>query len=227
MAMLLPLVVKGVLVSENLVNLISGGDAATMSALRDACSAHVRGSGLDPAGDLSDLISEAVLSVLEGRADTIRAAAAAGFAATRRDRLDGQRVEFSYLSQSVRDDEGEVSTLGEVLADRTEARDEASRDPYAAIGTLARLAGQVRIRKGYRAHGAVMARGEANAMRGALNDADVLRALEAVGGRRYGYAAAMVRWFASEGIITTANAVRVAVFRALSRTERGWHSSRD
>jgi hypothetical protein len=220
--------VKGVLVSENLVNLISGGDAATMSALRDACSAHVRGSGLDPAGDLSDLISEAVLSVLEGRADTIKAAAAAGFAATRRDRLNGQRVEFSYLSQSVRDDEGEVSTLGDVLADRVAAPEvDFIAERAEALESLARAAGVVRVRKGYAAHGSVMARGEANALRGALNDADVLRALEAVGGRRYGYAAAMVRWFASEGIITTANAVRVAVFRALSRTERGWHSSRD
>jgi hypothetical protein len=72
----------------------------------------------------------------------------------------------------------------------------------------------------------VMARGAANAVRGALNDADTLRALEAVGGRRYGYAAAMVRWFASEGIITTANAVRVAVHRALARTEGGHHSDR-
>lgn len=214
--------------SENLVNLVSGGDAATMSALRDACSAHVRGSGLDPAGDLSDLVSEAVLSVLEGRADTIKGAAAAGFAATRRDRLNGQRVEYSYLSQVVRDDEGEVSTLGDVLADRVAAPDvDYVAERAEALESLARAAGVVRVRKGYAAHGAVMARGEANALRGALNDADVLRALEAVGGRRYGYAAAMVRWFASEGIITTANAVRVAVFRALSRTERGWHSSRD
>lgn len=211
--------------SENLRALVAAGDAATLAAVRTACRSFVRSGALAGAVDGDDLTSEAVLALLDGRADSVDAAARAAYAVCRFDRVDGQAVRFQYLSSVLGvNEDGTVDTLADLLPARDEAPD---RDPLAEIGTLARIAGEVRIRKGYAAHGEVMARGEANAVRGALNDADTLRALEAVGGRRYGYAAAMVRWFASEGIITTANAVRVAVHRALSRTERGKHSSRD
>jgi hypothetical protein len=210
---------------SHILDLIKRGDAATITAIREACS-RFWGSALDGSSDADDLVSEAVAAILNGDADTITDAARIAYNALRRDRIGGVNVGMEYFSQTITDGKGEPTTVGERLAETIADRSETGRDPYAEIATLARIAGQQRVRKGYAAHGAVMARGEANALRGALNDADVLRALEAVGGRRYGYAAAMVRWFAAEGIITTANAVRVAVHRALARTEGGHHSDR-
>lgn len=214
--------------SENLRALVSGGDAATLAAIREACRSFARSGSLDAAVSVDDLVSEAIVSVLDGRADSVDDAARAAFSVGRFDRLDGVAVRFQYLSSVLGENEdGTIDTLGDVLADRVTDRSSAGVDPATLdYDSLARAAGSVRVAKGYAAHGSVMARGAANAVRGALNDADTLRALEAVGGRRYGYAAAMVRWFASEGIITTANAVRVAVHRALSRTEGGHHSDR-
>lgn len=206
--------------------LILAGDSAAMSALRSECRSMIRGGGLDASADLDDFLSEAVAAVVGG-VDDCHAAALAGYAAVRRDRLGGSFVGFSYLSESATDEDGETRTLGDVLGDRIADRSSVAVNPADLdYDRLARTVGAVRVDRGYAAHGAVMARGAANAVRGALNDADVLRALEAVGGRRYGYAAAMVRWFAAEGIVTTTNAIHQAVFRALRRTEGGHHSSR-
>lgn len=214
---------------SHIVDSIKRGDAATIASIKDAC-ARFRGDALAGGYSAEDVVADAMLRILSGEADTIHRAARLAFAAHRAPRReDGDtRYGFQYLSAVVGEGEdGEDATVGSRLADSLADTSEGGRDPLATLSTLAVAAGAARVRKGYAAHGAVMARGEANAYRGAANDADILRALEAVGGRHYGYAAKIVGYLAAEGKTTTANAVRVAIHRALGRTERGKHSARD
>lgn len=211
---------------SHILSLIKSGDAATIAAIREAC-ARFWGSALDGSADADDMAMEAVAAILSGDADTITDAARIAYNTLRRDRVGGENVGMDYFSATIHDADGDTITIGDKVADTLADRSEAGRDPLAALAELTRAVATKRVADGYRAHGSVMARGEANARRGVANDADILRALEAVGGRHYGYAAKIVGWLAAEGKSTNANAVRVAVNRALNRTERGKHSSRD
>ena len=213
---------------SHIVDLIKRGDAATIAAIREAV-ARFWGSALQGSADADDLVSDAIVAILSGDADTITDAARIAYNGNRRDRVGGENVGMDYFSATIHDADGDTITIGDKVADTLADRSEAGRDPLAMLSVLATMAGEKRQRDVVRSHGssAYVLGGLPNTMRGAANDADILRALEAVGGRHYGYAAKVVAYLADEGKRTNANAVRVAVKRAIDRTEGGKHSSRD
>lgn len=179
--------------------------------------------------DREDLAQDALMILATDPAATVAAAVRAAYNANREERLgDGAAVRFSYFSQAVSGEDGEVSDLGSVLADKVADTGAAVRGADAERSALVAAVAAVRHSHTVAAHGAELAaRGAANGARGVANDAAILAELEAVGGAHYGYAAKVAANLRKRGIRTTANAVRIAVNRAKARTEGGAHSSRD
>lgn len=178
--------------------------------------------------DREDMAQDALLLLATGAAETPQHAVRAAFNLNREERVGGHQVGFSYFSQVSENQDGDMVSLGDSLADTLADTSHAVRGADEDRAALVEAVAAVRHAHTVAAHGAQLAAwGAANGARGVANDAAILAELEAVGGAHYGYAAKIAANLRKRGIRTTANAVRIAVNRAKARTEGGAHSSRD
>lgn len=218
----------------------NGETLATVATITEAVS-RLRLDNLNGYTSREDLVADAWVALADGRAATVADAVKVAYNAARETRLQQaatvadpeggswSTVRFQYLSATVADSDGETITVGEMLADTV--ADAGEGEGRGGDYTRADLVAAVRATRHAHtvaAHGAAnAARGAANGARGVANDATILAAVEAVGGRHYGYAAKVAAALRADGYTVSANAVRIATMRAVNRTERGDHSSRD
>lgn len=215
----------------------NGETLATVATITEAVS-RLRLDNLNGYTSREDLVADAWVALADGRAATVADAVRIAYNGNRETRLQQaatvadpeggswSTVRFQYLSATVADSDGETITVGEMLADTVADQGEGDGrgGDYTRADLLAAVAA-TRHAKTVRAHGeANAARGQANGEKGVANDDTILTAVEAVGGRHYGYAAKVVAMLTADGWTTNANAVRVAVHRAIRRTEGGDHS---
>lgn len=199
----------------------------TMAAIVEAIT-HYRLDNLNGYTSRDDLATDAWILLADGTAATPADAVRLAHNAAREARgADGTRIGFAYFSQVIHEQDGGTITMGErVAATFADQGEGEGRGGDYTQGDLLAAVEATRNAKTERAHGwANAARGRANGSRGVANDATILAAVEAVGGRHYGYAAKVVAALTADGWTTNANAVRVAVHRAIRRTEGGDHSA--